>query len=148
MNTVMATLLGAGICIAAPAVACAAPYDRVGVTVAQTRPQQKQSGDPCGWIGVGVSPMTKAFADSLGMAEPYGAIFDRPEPESPAAHAHIEAGDVLTAINGSPLIRSGDFAGLISAMAPGDEVHLSTWRNGQPREVKLFLGAARCRGNG
>jgi membrane-associated protease RseP (regulator of RpoE activity) len=67
--------------------------------------------DLCGWMGVAVSPMTAAFAQSLGMAEPYGAIFDRPEPGSPAATAGIEQGDVLTAINGSPLMRSSDFAG-------------------------------------
>jgi len=33
----------------------------------------------CGWIGVQVSPMTRAFADSLATVEPYGAIFDQPE---------------------------------------------------------------------
>jgi len=34
---------------------------------------QQGQQDPvvCGWIGVRVSPMTPAFADSLGMAEPY-----------------------------------------------------------------------------
>jgi hypothetical protein len=53
--------------------------------VVQDKPQEAQNvGDVCGWIGVGVSPMTAAFAESLGMAEPYGAIFDRPEPGSPA----------------------------------------------------------------
>jgi hypothetical protein len=37
--------------------------------------QQQQSGNnACGWIGVKVSPMTAAFAESLGMVEPYGAI--------------------------------------------------------------------------
>jgi serine protease Do len=59
-------------------------------------------------MGVEVRPMTAAFAASLGMAVPYGAIFDQPEPGSPAANAHIEQGDVLTAINGSPLMRSND----------------------------------------
>jgi hypothetical protein len=43
----------------------------------QTQPggptvQDTQQGPPwCGWIGVQVSPMTPAFADSLGMAETY-----------------------------------------------------------------------------
>ena len=38
--------------------------------------QHARQGDAvCGWIGVRVSPMTRAFADSLGMAEPYGAFF-------------------------------------------------------------------------
>ena len=35
--------------------------------------------DLCGWIGVAVTPITSAFANSLGMAEPYGAIFEQPE---------------------------------------------------------------------
>ena len=111
--------------------------------------QEKQKGnDLCGWMGVAVSPMTAAFAESLGMAEPYGAIFDRPEPGSPAATAGIEQGDVLTAINGSPLMRSSDFAGIISMMAPGTSVYLNTWRDGEAMQVKLMLGSAQCRTSG
>jgi S1-C subfamily serine protease len=119
------------------------------VAVAQEKKQRTQSGDdPCGWIGVAVSPMTTAFAESLAMAEPYGAIFDQPEPGSPAAAAHIEQGDVLTAINGSPLMRASDFAEIISAMAPGATVYLYTWRDGQPRQVRLIVGSAPCRTGG
>ena len=99
-------------------------------------------------MGVAVSPMTAAFAESLGMAEPYGAIFEQPEPGSPAATAGIEQGDVLTAINGSPLMRSSDFAGIISMMAPGTLVYLDTWRDGETIQVKLMLGSAECRTSG
>ena len=57
----------------------------------QTRPsgpivQHKQQAPVfCGWIGIRVSPMTTAFVDSLGMVEPYGAIFGQPKSDSPAA---------------------------------------------------------------
>src|SRR5215831_9708864 len=52
-------------------------------TVVQEEKQEQWNGnDVCGWIGVGVSPMTTAFAESLGTSEPYGAIFDQPEPGS------------------------------------------------------------------
>ncbi|HLN08963.1 MAG TPA: PDZ domain-containing protein [Xanthobacteraceae bacterium] len=98
----------------------------------------------CGWLGVQVSPMTAAVADSLGMAEPYGAILGRPEPDSPAAHAKIEAGDVITAINGSPIRAVGDFAAIISVMAPGSIVYLTTFRNGEMIEVQAVLGSTRC----
>jgi S1-C subfamily serine protease len=110
--------------------------------------QQLKEGDPCGWIGVTVRPMTAAFAESLGMDEPYGAIFDQPQPNSPAASADIEQGDVLTTINGSPLIRASDFAGIIAAIAPGTEVDLYTSRDGQPRQVTLILGSGPCRRSG
>ena len=59
--------------------------------------QIEQETQLCGWIGVQVSPMTRPFADSLGMTEIYGAIFDQSQPNSPAAQAKIEAGDVIAA---------------------------------------------------
>jgi S1-C subfamily serine protease len=98
----------------------------------------------CGWIGIQVRPMTAAFADSLGMTEVHGAIFKRPARASPAARARIEAGDVITAINGSTLVRSSDFATTIARMAPGSTVHLTTWRNGELIERKLVLGSSAC----
>ena len=98
----------------------------------------------CGWIGVHVSPMTRAFADSLGMTEPYGAIFGRPKRGSPAAKAGIESYDVITAINGSALPSWRDFARIISSMAPNTRVYLTTWRSRQLIEVRVTLGSAAC----
>jgi PDZ domain len=103
----------------------------------------------CGWVGVTVSPMTPAFAQSLGMTQPYGAIFDTPEPGSPAAAENkIEQGDVLLAINGTPLARASDFAAIISMIAPGDEVHFDMVRNGDAVQRKMVVKAVRCRAKG
>ena len=63
--------------------------------------------------------MTTAFAQSLGMTAPYGAIFGQPRPGSPAAKAGIERYDVVTAIEGVPLQSWRDFAPAIARMAPG-----------------------------
>jgi S1-C subfamily serine protease len=84
------------------------------------------------------------------MAEPYGAVVDYPEPGSPAASAgtEIEKDDVVTAINGSPIMRLSEFAQTIADMAPGSPVYLTTWRNGENIEIRLTLGSARCRTNG
>jgi serine protease Do len=145
MRIVMQALLAVPVGVCDYTVADAVNAHTAHLTVVQ----EKQTGnDLCGWIGIAVSPMTTTFAESLGMAEPYGAIFDQPEPGSPAAHQHIEQGDVLTSINGSPLMRSSDFAAIISAMAPGATVYLCTWRDGQPRQVTVILGSARCRTSG
>ncbi len=111
----------------------------------EARPALRAQGlDPCGWIGVAVSPMTTAFADSLGMAEPYGAIFDAPEAGSPAARAGIQQGDVVTSINGVPIIKAADFAAMIAAQAPDTTVNLSTYRDGQMIAVKLVLAPGKC----
>jgi serine protease Do len=127
------------------AMSCTTYANVADAAVVQQMPSEDSS---CGWIGVTVRPMTAAYAGSLGMAEPYGAIFDQPKPGSPAAAAGIERGDVLTTINGSPLIRASDFAGLISAIAPRTQVYFYVWRNGQPKQVTLILGATPCRTSG
>jgi serine protease Do len=111
------------------------------VAVAQ---RGQRAYDTCGWIGVRVTPMTAAFADSLGMAVPYGAIFATPQLGSPAAQAGIEAGDVVTAINGSPLGHARDFAPLISTMAPNSSVDLDTMRGSLAINVTLTVASIKC----
>jgi serine protease Do len=91
--------------------------------------------------------MTAAFAYGLGMTEIYGAIFKQPERGGPAAMAGIEAGDVVTAINGSPLSNWRDFAPTISMMAPGTTVYLNTRRDGQWIMASVTLGSSNCPGN-
>jgi serine protease Do len=108
----------------------------------------QQSASDCGWIGVQVRPITAAFAASLGMAQPYGAIFERPEPNSPAAEAKIMEGDVVTTINGVAFTRAEEFAMRIAAMAPGSLIHLKIFRNGQLMEIGLTVGASKCPVNG
>ena len=98
----------------------------------------------CGWIGVEVSPMTKPFAESLGMTEPYGAIFERPQRGSPAAHARIRAGDVLTTIDGETLSKSSEFAAKIAAIAPGTRIYLNTYRDRQLIGRRVRVGRAPC----
>jgi serine protease Do len=104
----------------------------------------QEKGAVCGWIGAEVSPMTKAFAESLGMTGPYGAIFDRPQPRSPAARARIQAGDVLTTINGEPLKTWSDFAAKIAAIAPGTTIYLDTYRNRQLIGRHVRVGSFPC----
>ena len=100
--------------------------------------------DGCGWMGAQVSPVTAPFAASLKMANPYGAIFGRPEPGGPAAGAGIEQDDVVTAINGQPIEQPRDFANTISMMAPGATVYLDAWRNGEAIQFKVILGSGPC----
>lgn len=98
----------------------------------------------CGWIGAKVGPLTEVTADSLGMTQPYGAVFRRPRRGGPAAKAGIAAYDVVTAINGASLADWRDFATMISAKAPGTVVSLTTYRNRQLIEVHVRLGWSKC----
>jgi serine protease Do len=63
-----------------------------------------------GWLGVQIQPVAAEIADSLGMKKAQGAMVDEPQKGSPAATAGIEAGDVITVFNGTPVKDARDLA--------------------------------------
>ncbi|MGY8637150.1 Do family serine endopeptidase [Bradyrhizobium sp. 14AA] len=93
-----------------------------------------------GWLGVQVQPVTSDIADSLGLKEARGAIVDNPQDGSPAAKAGIEAGDVITAVNGTAIKDSRDLARTIATLAPGTSVKLDVFHKGGSKTVTLALG--------
>lgn len=93
-----------------------------------------------GWLGVQVQPVTAEIADSLGLKAARGAIVDNPQDGSPAAKAGIEAGDVITAVNGTAIKDSRDLARTIATLAPGTSVKLDVVHQGDTRTVTLALG--------
>ncbi|MBR0908167.1 Do family serine endopeptidase [Bradyrhizobium liaoningense] len=93
-----------------------------------------------GWLGVQVQPVTSDIADSLGLKEARGAIVDNPQADSPAAKAGIEAGDVITAVNGTAIKDSRDLARTIATLPPGSSVKLDVFHKGESKTVTLALG--------
>ncbi|WBL80581.1 Do family serine endopeptidase [Bradyrhizobium xenonodulans] len=93
-----------------------------------------------GWLGVQVQPVTAEIADSLGLKEPRGAIVDNPQGGSPAAKAGIEAGDVITAVNGTAVKDSRDLARTIATLAPGTSVKLDVIHKGDSKTITMALG--------
>lgn len=93
-----------------------------------------------GWLGVQVQPVTAEIADSLGLKAARGAIVDNPQDGSPAAKAGIEAGDVITAVNGTAIKDSRDLARTIATLAPGTSVKLDVVHKGDAKTVTLALG--------
>ena len=93
-----------------------------------------------GWLGVQVQPVTADIADSLGLKQARGAMVDNPQAGSPAVKAGIEAGDVITSVNGTDVNDSRDLARTISMMAPGTSVKLDVLHKGASRTLTLTLG--------
>jgi serine protease Do len=93
-----------------------------------------------GWLGVQVQPVTKGIADSLGMKNAEGAMVDEPQNGSPAAKAGVESGDVVTALNGTPVKDSRDLARKVAALAPGSSVKLDILRSGESKTLTITLG--------
>jgi serine protease Do len=93
-----------------------------------------------GWLGVQVQPVTTGIADSLGMKKAEGAMVDEPQNGSPAAKAGVRSGDVVTALDGTPLKDSRDLARKVAALAPGSSVKLDILRNGESKTLNVTLG--------
>jgi serine protease Do len=93
-----------------------------------------------GWIGVQIQPVNKEIADSLGLSEAKGAIVAVPQADGPAAKAGIQAGDVITAINGETVEDSRDLARKVGNIAPNEVAEFSIWRNQKPETVKVTIG--------
>jgi serine protease Do len=74
------------------------------------------------------------------MKQARGAMVDSPQDGSPAAKAGIEAGDVITAVDGKPVKDSRDLARTISMMTPGSSVKLDILRKGDSKTLTLALG--------
>jgi serine protease Do len=113
------------------------PADTAKMVVAQLKDKGHVTR---GWMGVQIQAVTPAIADSLGMKKAEGAIVDEPQNGSPAAKAGIAAGDVITAVNGTPVKDSRELARTVGTMAPGTSVKLDLLRNGQDKSVSLTLG--------
>ena len=103
-------------------IAFAIPAPTVKTVVGQLKENGKVTR---GWIGVQIQPVTAEIADNLGLKTPHGALIAEPQANSPAAKAGIVAGDVITAVNGSPVKDARDLAKQIGNLAPGSSAKLT-----------------------
>jgi serine protease Do len=118
-------------------IAFAIPAETVKTVVAQLKDKGTVTR---GWIGVQIQPVTADIADSLGLKTPQGALVAEPQADGPAVKAGIVAGDVITAVNGSPVKDARDLARQIGNMAPGTSVKLTVLHQGKDKTLTLTLG--------
>jgi serine protease Do len=93
-------------------------------------------------MGVIVQDLNQSLAESFGLSRPDGALIAKVNPDSAAAAAGLKPGDVVTEVNGEPIVRSGDLSSRIGLASPGDNVKLKVWRDKTTREVVVKLGRA------
>jgi predicted metalloprotease with PDZ domain len=96
---------------------------------------------PHGWTGLRIQTVTPKLMDVLGVREARGAAVVEAQPDSPAAYAGLESGDVIIGVNGRDISDAPDLARTISALSPGAIARLSVIRKGQGRTVSMTVGS-------
>jgi putative serine protease PepD len=76
----------------------------------------------------------------VGDAATSGAQVSSVQSGSPAEKAGLEAGDVITAIDGKSITNADDLTAAVSAHKPNDKVGLSVTRNGKTLTIDVTLG--------
>jgi membrane-associated protease RseP (regulator of RpoE activity) len=69
-------------------------------------------------------------------------VINKVTPESPAAEAGLESGDVITAINDKEISGLESFVEAVRGFDPGDEITLTVYRKGEDEslDVEVVLG--------
>jgi S1-C subfamily serine protease len=131
----------------------AIPVDAVRRSLAQLREAGRVE---YGYLGVQTMILWPQLAKRLGIDADAGALVQGVEPDSPAEDEGLDPGDdtidfqgqpdipsdgdVIVAVDGSPLTRTQDLSDVIGGHQEGDKVMLTVVRDGESRRVSITLG--------
>jgi S1-C subfamily serine protease len=107
------------------------------------------------YLGISGTDLTPQLADVLNLPVKQGALVQSVVPNGPADDAGVKGGaatvsiggqqiraggDVITAIDGKPVIGMDDVINVVNQKKPGDEVQLDLAHGSQKRSVTVTLG--------
>jgi serine protease Do len=117
-------------------VSFAIPMDVVMDVVAQIKSNGYVSR---GWLGVAIQDVNRELAESFGLDKPQGAIVSRVIPESPAAKAGFEAGDVILSFNGKSIESSSALPPIVGRTEVGKSVPVKVMRNNKLKTISVVI---------
>ncbi|WP_318262500.1 DegQ family serine endoprotease [Spiribacter roseus] len=91
------------------------------------------------WLGVVIQDVTRDLAESFGMDRPEGALIAQVLPDSPAAAAGIEPGDVVLEFDGNDVATSGALPPIVGQATVGSTVPVVVMRDGERQTLEVTL---------
>ena len=92
-----------------------------------------------GRIGVQIGQVTKDIAESIGLGKAQGALVSAVEPDSPAAKAGVEAGDVIIKFDGKAIEKVADLPRLVGNTKPGTRSTITVFRRGAAKDLTMVI---------
>ncbi len=94
-----------------------------------------------GQLGVQLTQQfTPEMAESLGLENAKGALVRNVVEGSAAEKAGIQAGDVITSLNGRTVGNTAELRNTIGLLGIGEKVEIGLMRDGKPRRVTALIG--------
>ena len=93
-----------------------------------------------GWLGVQIQPVSKDFAESLGLENEKGAFVSNVNPKGPSKTAGIEAGDVILKFNDIEIIKMTDLPRVVAESDVGSIAMVEVWRKNKKIIIEVELG--------
>jgi Do/DeqQ family serine protease len=94
------------------------------------------------WIGAKLEAMSHEIAEGLGLSRIAGAVVTRLYDKGPAVRAGLQAGDVVTHVDGVEVTDARAVYYRLTTKGIGQSAHLTVLRNGEPIDIMLPLLAA------
>src|SRR5271165_3069639 len=92
-----------------------------------------------GYVGLASQPVSEQMAKALHLSDNSGALVASVVPDSPAAKAGLQPGDVIQSVNGEKVTNPRDLALDVAAVKPGDTAKFDLLRNGEQQSVSVAV---------
>ena len=93
-----------------------------------------------GWIGVEVQDISAELAESFRLTGTSGTLIAGVMRGGPADRAGVKPGDILVAVESSPVVDSTTMLNLIAALEPGKQATLKIMRNRAEMLIEVNVG--------
>ena len=93
-----------------------------------------------GWLGVQIQPVSKDFAESLGLESEKGAFVSNVNPKGPSQKAGIEAGDIILKFNDIEIIKMTDLPRVVAESDVGSVAKVEVLRKNKKIIIEVELG--------
>jgi len=93
-----------------------------------------------GYLGVSIQDLTENIAQAFGLEQTGGALIGQVEGDSPADKAGLEAGDVITSMDGRAINSSTELRNRVAATPPDTRVKLGILRGDNKLDIEVKLG--------
>ena len=92
-----------------------------------------------GLIGVTVQSLNVDLANAFNVDRRDGVVVVDVEPDSPAARAGLQAGDIISKVGDRKIEKISDFHSQAAVMFIGDDVDIEVIREGRKQNVEMFI---------